>query len=89
MASKTVEKRPKAEVNAIDPADEPSVGWGWHGAFPRAAQVAGWVSVALIVVMLITLSPQMIAATWLTVLAVGMAVGLLMDIRRRKLSWRH
>ncbi|WP_278312828.1 DUF2631 domain-containing protein [Lolliginicoccus levis] len=26
----------------VDPQDEPSVGWGWHGEFPAAFQAVGW-----------------------------------------------
>ena len=89
MASKAVEKRTSAEVNAVDPADEPSAEWGWHGGFPRASRAAGWFSVFALLIILITLSPQWIATSWLVVLIVGMVGGLLYDIRRRKLSWRR
>ena len=29
----------------VDPEDEPSVAWGWHGGFPRGTLIAGWFTV--------------------------------------------
>ena len=34
--SRELAKRP-----AVDPHDEPSAEWGWHGSFPRAKIIAG------------------------------------------------
>ncbi|MGH3620974.1 MAG: DUF2631 domain-containing protein, partial [Sciscionella sp.] len=36
MASAEVEKRP---AQTVDPHEEPSVEWGWHGGFPRGRKV--------------------------------------------------
>ncbi|MDQ4105247.1 MAG: DUF2631 domain-containing protein [Actinomycetota bacterium] len=42
----------------MDPFDvvgerEPSADWGWHGYFPRAGPIAGWVTVIALFAMLI------------------------------------
>jgi hypothetical protein len=37
---------------APDPNEEPSVDWGWHGSFPRAGKVAGWLSALALFAML-------------------------------------
>lgn len=80
----------------VDPEDEPSVEWGWHGTFPKGIQIAGWFSTFAMVMMLIgnhrgVLSGggQLISADiWLIVIAVGMAIALIYDLRRRRKSLR-
>lgn len=37
----------------VDPDQEPSAAWGWHGGFPRAGPIAGWVTVIALFAMLI------------------------------------
>ncbi len=34
VAGKAIEKRP----GEVDPRDEPSAEWGWHGSFPKATR---------------------------------------------------
>lgn len=29
-------------IHDVDPDQEPSAEWGWHGSFPRAGRAAGW-----------------------------------------------
>lgn len=36
-----------------DPAREPSADWGWHGEFPRAGRLAGWLTAIALFAMLI------------------------------------
>ena len=38
----------------VDPRDEPSREWGWHGGFPRGSVIAGWVAVAILLVIMVT-----------------------------------
>lgn len=42
--SRELAKRP-----AVDPQDEPSAEWGWHGSFPRLKIAAGVVSIIVLV----------------------------------------
>lgn len=94
MASTELEKKPG---QAIDPADEPSVEWGWHGGFPKATQIAGWFSVFACLIMLVGNHQGIISGgdwfktedIWLVIIAVGLAGGLLYDLRRRKTAWRR
>jgi hypothetical protein len=37
--------RELAQRPEVDPAEEPSAEWGWHGGFPRGMIIAGWVVV--------------------------------------------
>jgi len=41
--SREVARRSAAtvEVSGVDPADEPSAAWGWHGGFPTGTVVGG------------------------------------------------
>lgn len=39
--------------NGVDPNEEPSAEWGWHGTFPRAGPIAGWFTVLALFAMLI------------------------------------
>ncbi|MGH3821932.1 MAG: DUF2631 domain-containing protein [Pseudonocardiaceae bacterium] len=36
-----------------DPDREPSADWGWHGEFPRAGRIAGWLTALALFAMLI------------------------------------
>lgn len=48
MAGGALEKRSK---NAVDPYEEPSAEWGWHGRFPRGREIGGWITVIAFVAM--------------------------------------
>ncbi|MHA6800821.1 DUF2631 domain-containing protein [Bounagaea algeriensis] len=92
MANTELEKKPS---EAIDPAEEPSVEWGWHGGFPKGTQIAGWFCTAAMLLMLIgnhqgvLMTGQMkVAEYFLIIIAAFMVLGLLVDLRRKKKSWR-
>jgi hypothetical protein len=48
VAGSQLEKRPK---NAVDPHEEPSAEWGWHGRFPRGREIGGWISAIAMFIM--------------------------------------
>jgi hypothetical protein len=89
VASSELEKKPS---QAIDPAEEPSVEWGWHGGFPRGTQIAGWFSVVAILLMLIGNHQGIVSGggqfkiedIYLILIAAIMVVGLLIDLRINK-----
>ncbi|MFI5782995.1 DUF2631 domain-containing protein [Nocardia sp. NPDC051570] len=39
-------------VTKVDPAEVPSAAWGWSGESRRAARVAGWVVIVILLAML-------------------------------------
>ncbi|PXY28333.1 DUF2631 domain-containing protein [Prauserella muralis] len=86
MAGKAVEKRPGTEV---DPRDEPSAEWGWHGGFPKATRFAGWFTVLALLAMLIGNHENNTENVWLVGIAIAVAIGLLLDMRRRRTAWRR
>ena len=90
MAGKQLEKTTKnTAVSAVDPADEPSAEWGWHGEFPKVTRATGWISVAVLLVFLIGNHRGRVEDLWLVGMALVLVVILLRDAARRRTSWRQ
>jgi uncharacterized protein DUF2631 len=89
VAGKAVQKRQKGDVETVDPRDEPSAEWGWHGGFPKASRIAGWASAILLLVMIYNNHENNTENVWLVCIAVGIMIGLLLDLRRRRTAWRR
>ncbi|NIJ13568.1 hypothetical protein FHU38_003912 [Saccharomonospora amisosensis] len=86
MAGKTVEKRTGTDV---DTRDEPSVEWGWHGTFPKAARAGGWFTAFVLFMMLIGNHEGQTENIWLVGLGSALVLGLLYDMARRRTAWRR
>lgn len=92
MAGNAVEKRTGTEVsysNGVDPHEEPSAEWGWHGGFPKATQGAGWFTVFALLIMLIGNHENNTENVWLVGTAIAVALGLVYDLKRRRTAWRR
>jgi hypothetical protein len=85
--SKELEKRAK---NAVDPHEEPSAAWGWHGSFPRGREIGGWVTVfALVMMAFVGNHVAQTERLWLLGIALGL-IGVLVGHRvRQRTSWRR
>lgn len=81
-----VEQRPAG--GPVDPHEEPSAEWGWHGSFPRAAQIAGWTSAAFLFLMLIGNHRDNVANLWLIGLGLLLVGALVHDLHSRR-PWRR
>ena len=81
--------RELAQRPAVDPQDEPSVEWGWHGGFPRGEVIAGWVCVVILLLFMIGNHQGRTEDLWLIGLAAVMAIGLIMHSMRRRNAWRR
>lgn len=81
--------RELAQRPAVDPDEEPSVEWGWHGGFPRGMLIAGWVSVAIMLSMLIGNHTGRIEDLFLIATAVVMAAGLIRHSLAKRNAWRR
>lgn len=81
--------RELAQHPAVDPEEEPSVEWGWHGSFPKGMIIAGWVSVAIIFTMLIGNHTGRTEDLWLVGTGVAMAAGLILHTVRTRNAWRR
>ena len=73
----------------VDPEDEPSVEWGWHGGFPRGTVIAGWVSTVIVLLMLIGNHTGKVEDLWLIGTAAVMAFGLVRHSLKQRHSWRR
>lgn len=90
MANKAVEKRDSTEVSRVDPADEPSAEWGWHGDYPRVTHIGGVVAIVVLLLMLwFTRDHLWVARVWIWLSVATVAISLVVDYRKRKFSWRR
>jgi hypothetical protein len=81
--------RELAQRPAVDPLDEPSAEWGWHGGFPRGSVIAGWVSVVILLLLTIGNHEGSTEDIWLVGAAVLIAFGLILHAIRRRHAWRR
>lgn len=88
-ASKELEQQREAGVARVDPRDEPSAEWGWHGSFPKGRQIAGWLVAFIFLGMLYGPHESNIENYVLVVISVSMMAGLVWDLRRQRRSWRR
>jgi len=87
VAGGALEKRPK---NAVDPHEEPSVAWGWHGRFPRGREIGGWITVVAFVAMAFV--GNHVAETerlWLLGISALLIIVLIGTRVRQRTSWRR
>ena len=88
-AASSSELDKRSAAHAVDPVDEPSAEWGWHGTFPRATRVAGWISAAILLLMLIGNHQGHIEDVWLVAIALCIIAGLIYDQIKRRTAWRR
>lgn len=84
-----VERKAGVGVAEVDPHDEPSAEWGWHGGFPRGTVIAGWFTVVALLAMLIGNHEGQTENLWLIGFALLVVLGLIREHRRRRHSWRR
>ena len=83
--------RELARRPAVDPRDEPSAEWGWHGGFPNGKRIAGVFS-AIFLLLMWFLNPHPTSFTevfWLVAPAVLIILGVVGDTVRRRRAWRR
>lgn len=85
MAGSELEKRP---ANAVDPHEEPSAEWGWHGGFPLGTRIAGWVVAVIMFLMLIGNHTGRTEDLWLITVGVFIVGALIYDRIRARTAWR-
>jgi predicted lipid-binding transport protein (Tim44 family) len=76
-------------VPAHDPHAEPSAAWGWHGGFPRAARIGGWILAAIMFLMLIGNHQGRVEDLWLIATGLVIIGFLVADQIKRRTSWRR
>jgi hypothetical protein len=83
-SSSELDKRP-----AVDPHEEPSHEWGWHGTFPKGTRIAGWLSAGFCFLMLIGNHHGKTEDIFLVATGVTIIAFLVWDTARRRTSWRR
>jgi hypothetical protein len=74
---------------AVDPHEEPSAEWGWHGSFPRAKIAAGVVSILVLLVFAIGPYQSRTQDLWLIGIALLIAFAIVRNIRAKRNAWRR
>lgn len=82
--SKELAKRP-----AVDPEDEPSVEWGWHGGFPRGTVIAGVVSSIILLLLMVGPYQSQTQDLWLIGIAAIILLAIIGQAVRKRHSWRR
>ena len=82
--SSELDKRP-----AVDPHEEPSHEWGWHGTFPKGTRIAGWLSAIFCFLMLIGNHHGQTENIFLIATGVSIIAFLVWDAARSKKPWRR
>jgi hypothetical protein len=79
----------KKALQKVDPAEEPSAEWGWHGSFPVAGPVAGVASILVLLAMLVGNHEGRIENMYLIGIAALIALGLVLHFVKRRNAWRR
>ncbi len=71
-----------------DHPDEHPEMWGWHGEWGRAARIAGFIVMAILLLMITATQYNNQGTLFLSLTAGAIFVGLVWDHQRRKNAWR-
>jgi hypothetical protein len=82
--SRELAKRPE-----VDPLDEPSAEWGWHGGFPNGSRIAGVVVAILLPLLLIGHQVSWTEILWLVIPAAAVLLGVIGSTIRQRHAWRR
>ena len=77
------------EVAKHDTHGEGHPKWGWTATFPRATQVAGWLTVIILLLLTTATHYNFSGQAWLIGFAIAIAIGLVLDLRARRNAWRR
>ena len=80
--------RRTARKGGVDPHDEPSAEWGWHGSFPNALRIAGVVSAIFLLVMEIGPYQSRLQDFWMIPIGLGILGLIVWGTVRRRNDWR-
>ena len=75
-------------AGGVDPADEPSAEWGWHGSFPNATRIAGVVVAILLLLLQIGPYQTHLQDFWMIAIALGILVFVVRGTIKRRNAWR-
>jgi hypothetical protein len=75
------------DYQADHPGEHPT-DWGWHGEFGRAGRFAGWIVIAILLLMITSTHYNFSGGGWLLLCAFVLFVMQIWDHHRRKNAWR-
>lgn len=74
----------------VDPKlDDDLSTWGWHHTFGKGIRATGWVVSIIMLTMIIGNHEGHVEDYWLIVVALIMILALVLDIGKRRKSWRQ
>jgi hypothetical protein len=82
--ARELERRP-----AVDPAEEPSAEWGWHGSFPKAKIAGAVLTVLALFAMAWGPYQSRTQDLWLAGVALLLLLGVAAQVRHGRRSWRR
>jgi hypothetical protein len=82
--SRELEQRP-----AVDPHDEPSAEWGWHGFFPRGKIIAGVICILLLIAFAFGSYQSHTHLLWLIGTALLIAFMIWRQVVAQRNAWRR
>jgi hypothetical protein len=80
--------RRTARRAGVDPHDEPSAEWGWHGTFPNGQRIAGVVVAVTLLVLVIGPYQSRLQDFWIVGIALGLLVLIVRGTMKRRNDWR-
>jgi hypothetical protein len=81
--------RELAKRSAVDPQDEPSAEWGWHGSFPKGKVAGGVVTIILLIAFMFGPYQSRTQDLWLIGLALLVAALIVHQVVAARHSWRR
>jgi hypothetical protein len=81
--------RELAKRSEVDPLDEPSAEWGWHGGFPHGTIAGGIATIILCGVFFIGPYQSRTQDLWLGGVIIVILIGMAMQARRKRNAWRR
>ena len=80
--------RRTARKGGVDPHDEPSAEWGWHGTFPNGQRIAGVIVAVVLLVLVIGPYQSRLQDFWIVGIALGLLVLIVRGTMKRRNDWR-
>ncbi len=80
--------RRAARRGGVDPRDEPSAEWGWHGSFPIGLRISGIVVAVTLLLLLIGPYQSRMQDLWMVPMALGIIVLIIRGTAKQRNAWR-
>jgi lysylphosphatidylglycerol synthetase-like protein (DUF2156 family) len=81
--------RRTARRAGVDPSEEPSAEWGWHGSFPNGLRIAGVVVAIVLLLLMIGPYQSRLQDWWIVAIALGILAFIVRGTIRRRNAWRR